>query len=75
MTAPDVCALDDSRFDATGRCEAGHTRRESDAYEAHYAALAHDCPKQEFLDDPITVAYGVGSEMVRLVPCPVCDAE
>ena len=35
----------------------------------------HDCPKQEFLDDPITRAYGVGAEMVALVPCAVCDAE
>jgi hypothetical protein len=35
----------------------------------------HDCPKQEFLDDPITRAYGVGAEMVALVSCPVCDAE
>jgi hypothetical protein len=34
----------------------------------------HDCPKQEFLEDPITVAYGVGAEMVALVPCAVCDA-
>jgi hypothetical protein len=35
----------------------------------------HDCPKQEFLDDPITRYYGVGAEMVALVSCPVCDAE
>lgn len=35
----------------------------------------HDCPKQEFLDDPITRYYGVGSEMIALVPCAVCDAE
>lgn len=33
----------------------------------------HDCPKAAFLDDPITVAYGVGSEMVGLIACPVCD--
>jgi hypothetical protein len=34
----------------------------------------HDCPKDRFLEDPITTAYGVGSEMVSLIPCPVCDA-
>lgn len=32
----------------------------------------HDCPREEFLDDPITVAYGVGSEMLHLISCPVC---
>jgi hypothetical protein len=35
----------------------------------------HDCPREAFLDDPITQAYCVGSEMVHLVACPVCDAE
>ena len=45
------------------------------AYEAHLASLDHDCPRQEFLDDPITVAYGVGAEMIRLVPCAICDAQ
>jgi hypothetical protein len=35
----------------------------------------HDCPKQQFLDDPIAAAYGVGSEMVGLIRCPVCDAD
>ena len=34
----------------------------------------HDCPIDAFLDDPITVAYGVGSEMVHLIRCDVCDA-
>jgi hypothetical protein len=34
----------------------------------------HDCPKDEFLADPITRAYGVGSEMVSLISCAVCDA-
>lgn len=44
-------------------------------YAAYVASLAHDCPKDAFLDDPITQAYGVGSEMVSLIACPVCDAE
>lgn len=34
----------------------------------------HDCPKANFLDDPITEAYGVGYEMVGLISCPVCEA-
>lgn len=34
----------------------------------------HDCPKDRFLADPITQAYGVGAEMVDQIPCPVCDA-
>jgi len=33
----------------------------------------HDCPKNQFLEDPITQAYGVGSEMVGLISCAVCD--
>ena len=44
------------------------------AYEAYLAATDHQCPREEFLDDPITVAYGVGAEMLHLVPCAVCDA-
>jgi hypothetical protein len=36
--------------------------------------LEHDCPKDKFLEDPITTYYGVGGEMVDLVPCPICDA-
>ena len=33
-----------------------------------------DCKKEQFMDDPMTVAYGVGSEMVDLVRChcPTC---
>ena len=34
----------------------------------------HDCPRQAFLDDPITQAYGVGGEMLHLITCAVCDA-
>jgi hypothetical protein len=34
----------------------------------------HECPKQQFLDDPITRAYGVGGEMVSSIACAVCDA-
>ena len=44
-------------------------------YQQYGGDLDHDCPKQEFLDDPITVAYGVGAEMIALVPCPVCDEQ
>jgi hypothetical protein len=69
-----VCAFDDNPFGPDGKCAAGHTREESEAYEAHCAALAHDCPREAFLDDPITQAYGVGYEMVGLVRCPVCEA-
>ena len=36
------------------------------------ADAEHPCPKDAFLEDPITVAYGVGSEMVGLVTCVVC---
>ncbi|MBO0813821.1 MAG: hypothetical protein J2P30_01505 [Actinobacteria bacterium] len=34
----------------------------------------HDCPKADFLDDPITVAYGVGGDFVGGIACPVCEA-
>jgi hypothetical protein len=44
-------------------------------YECYHRSLDHDCPRTEFLDDPITVAYGVGGEMVKLIPCAVCDTE
>jgi hypothetical protein len=44
------------------------------AYEAYLADTDHQCPREEFLNDPITVAYGVGAEMLHLVPCAVCDA-
>jgi hypothetical protein len=37
-------------------------------------AMDHACPRDAFLEDPITVAYGVGSEMVCLIDCPTCDA-
>ena len=69
----DVCSFDDSPFTPAGACEAaGHTRADSDAYEAHYARFIHDCPREAFLDDAITVAYGAGG-MVSLIDCPVCD--
>jgi hypothetical protein len=42
--------------------------------EAYYASLAHDCPREQFLDDPITQAYGVGSEMLHLIRCEICEA-
>jgi hypothetical protein len=42
--------------------------------EAYYASLAHDCPRDQFLDDPITEAYGVGSEMLHLIRCEICEA-
>lgn len=38
------------------------------------ALQAHACAYDQFLDDPITVAYGVGSEMLHLVDCAGCDA-
>jgi hypothetical protein len=72
IIGPDVCAFDDSPFDQGGKCAAGHTREESDAYEAHCAEQAHDCPYEAFLEDPITVAYGAQG-MIGLVSCPVCD--
>lgn len=37
-------------------------------------AESHECRREQFLDDPITRANGVGGEMVHLIPCPVCDA-
>jgi hypothetical protein len=47
---------------------------ENAAYEAHLAATDHDCPREVFVNDPITRAYGE-SGMAGLVPCAVCDAE
>jgi hypothetical protein len=41
-------------------------------YDEHYED--HDCPRDQFLDDPITQAYGVGGEMLHLIRCPVCEA-
>lgn len=32
-----------------------------------------DCPKMRFLEDPITVAYGVGGEFVDGIKCRFCD--
>lgn len=48
------------------RCEDGTVRCDR---------CGHECPKDQFLNDPITVAYGVGGEMVHLIDCAVCDAE
>jgi hypothetical protein len=40
----------------------------------YYDPDYHDCPRDAFLEDPITQAYGVGSEMLHLIRCPVCEA-
>lgn len=48
---------------------------EETAEYLHYKKDEHDCPYQEFLDDPITEYYGVGYEMLGLISCPVCDKE
>jgi hypothetical protein len=45
--------------------------------EAYYASLDHDCPREQFLEDPITQAYGLGGDMDewnRVIRCPVCEA-
>jgi hypothetical protein len=44
-------------------------------YECWVRRTEHDCPKQAFLEDPITEHYGVGGEFVGSIPCAVCDAE
>jgi hypothetical protein len=77
-------------WEMTGRCETSPESPEPGGYgpadpaddldydadyEAWLGSRAHDCPREAFLDDPITVAYGVGSEMLHLIPCAVCDAE
>lgn len=39
---------------------------------------SHDCAIQNFLDDPITQAYGLGGDMdewSRVIHCAYCDAE
>lgn len=38
-------------------------------------ADGYDCKKLSFLEDPITIAYGVGDEMLHLIDCPGCDPE
>lgn len=38
-------------------------------------AESHDCPKEAFLQDPITEHYGVGAEMLHLITCKHCEAE
>jgi hypothetical protein len=37
-------------------------------------AFTHECPREQFLDDPITRSSGVGAEMVNLISCRICDA-
>ncbi|HEX4399669.1 MAG TPA: hypothetical protein VH136_18665 [Trebonia sp.] len=63
----------------TGHAAAGHIGAVAEALmlirdEERYGP-SHDCPKEAFLADPITSAYGVGSEMVGSIRCAVCDAE
>lgn len=48
---------------------------EEGLYEQYRRDQEHDCAYDNFLDDPITIAYGVGSEMVHLMSCKVCDRE
>jgi len=41
--------------------------------EEHYGLPEHDCPRDNFLEDPITRHYGVGGEMLHLIHCGVCE--
>lgn len=40
---------------------------------AYMGPLPHDCPYDNFLNDPITIAYGA-QDCIDLISCPVCDA-
>jgi ssDNA-binding Zn-finger/Zn-ribbon topoisomerase 1 len=47
---------------------------DADEQDGAYDYVAdHDCPKDRFLDDPITQEYGVGGEMVALIRCHTCE--
>ncbi len=59
-------------LDAAGGLAPGESMTLDDAEPS--GPEPHDCPKEQFLEDPVTRAYGVGSEMVGLVRCPVCEA-
>lgn len=61
-----------------GRTAGGHIGAVAEAlllirHEERYGP-DHECPKQAFLDDPITQAYGVGGELVDRIACATCDA-
>jgi hypothetical protein len=67
-------------FEKSGYCSHVSCARAEEALYENYLAsdehklkLGHECPRTEFLNDPITIAYGVGGEMVHLVPCFICD--
>lgn len=63
-------------FEERGYC--GHEscpEVEEGLYEQYRRDQEHDCAYDTFLNDPITRAYGVGSEMVHLMSCKVCDRE
>ena len=69
------------RYDPDGSHNLREPEPRRDPVPAHTCMIGalcpvaeHDCPRDAFLDDPITVHYGVGAEMVHLIACPVCDA-
>ena len=60
--------------EARGYCAHESCERIDDEWVCRYPATDHDCAYDVFLEDPITIAYGVQG-MVSLVSCPVCDAD
>jgi hypothetical protein len=57
-------------------CPCGNPEEHSGcSYDQYMDSLNHDCPKERFLEDPITVAYGVGGEFVSTIKCAICDDE
>ncbi len=61
-------------FEERGYC--GHDScwsAEEGLYEQYRRSQEHDCAYANFLDDPITRAYGA-QDCISLVSCKVCDA-
>jgi hypothetical protein len=73
---PDRCLVHCPNCGNDGWCRADCAycaEMEAD-YDAWVASMEHDCPKQAFMDDPVTREYGVGGEFAGNIACSVCDA-
>jgi hypothetical protein len=57
------------------RTDCAYCAEMEQSYSEWVATNAHDCPKQAFMDDPITSHYGVGGDFVGNIACSVCDAQ
>lgn len=69
--------FESSEQDAIDAAYDDYNPKADQAYEddGYFAEGDHDCPKQNFLDDPITQESGMGYEMLSMISCPVCDEQ